>query len=183
MTIGDQVRASNNVALYNCAFINTIPNTPINTCGGYINVGNFTDSFINRDLVLREPDRYNLGLVEECEVTLKFDTDGWQFFNTLAVFNNTDFEIVGDKKVRLINNDIRIENITYPPYVNFPILVEFEFIGSKSTQQTQFQYDIVEGFADSLGNMSYAGIHYFLDKPDMYFEAITDPLVASKKKI
>jgi hypothetical protein len=177
--IDDHVRKNNNISMYNCHFtVEAIPNTSFNTCGGYIYLGNFTNNFVTRDLILRDPDKNAKTLVEQCNITLTFDLAGWLFMNTLGGLNSNDFEIVGDKKVRILSSNILIENIIYPPNFHFPVLVEFDFIGSKSTKDTQFEYDIVDVFVDdSTQNRTYAGIHYYLERPNTYFEAVTDKVV------
>ena len=165
---------SNNISIRNCQFIvEAKSNVNCRTCGGYIFAGNHTAQAITANWEFKESiniDRQKL--IENCQVTLTFDSIGWGFMQEKLMYHES-FSIIGrEKKVMIISPDAVIENIEYPPYFHFPVLIEFNFYGTNFAENDTFEYSIVEYLSDTtLGPPIKSGIHYNLTRPDINFEA------------
>ncbi|MDR2836664.1 MAG: S8 family peptidase [Bacteroidales bacterium] len=173
--IDDDVYFNNNVSWRNCHIVNFIPNTTLNSCGGIMYIGNFSNQNIIMNWQLSESQlKGENSFLKGGEITITFDSIGWNAMNQYFR-NNKDIEITGSRKIKIISDNVKIDSISYPANAHYPILVEFNAIASKSGKEESFKYNIVEYLIDSSGTHLLGGMHYTLNKPDgVSFKAITD---------
>jgi hypothetical protein len=189
--INTLIRSNNNFALHNNQFIVQDPGQRSHPCIGQIYIGNTTNQAITTDLIFAEPPISKMrGLVKECEITVTFDNAGMQYFTSLMMQMNSNFEvngsveIINDTTLLLLSDSVIFRNVPYPPNTTFPILMEFNFIGSDNYgKQFNFDYDVVETIHDTSGISLYSGMHFHLERPMFsFFKAIPSAIVAPNGK-
>src|SRR5574344_1949070 len=163
--IHDDVYFNNNVSWKNVVVSNLIPNTTLNSCGGYFYVGNPTNQATVQQLKLSESSLDGeSGFLNEGELFLTFDSVGWQFFYPL-IANNKEIKFLGQRKIQLMKDNFNITNIVYPTNTVYPIFIEYKLVSSRSSEQKSFKFDVREYLVDT-NVLLLGGVHFTINKPD-----------------
>lgn len=179
--LAQDVYMNNNISARNTEVLTmTLDNPPVvgeelYPHGGVILVGNVSNDQELNDFVFFVPENeIDSALTDEAEVTLTFDSEGWEIFSPYFE-NREDIKIVRENRVQLLNPYIELNEIEFEANQRIEIYVGFSFLTEEATSKNEFRYHISQKKSTShptLGEHWTGGVHFTVRKEER------DPFVA-----
>ncbi len=114
--------------------------------GSFVYVGNSRDEEASYDLILRVPENADVSpLTEEAEVSLRFDEQGWDIFES-QLHDREDMRIRGEREIIIGGTNIVVSfnNLSFPANTRVPIYVGFSFLIDRGSEESEFEYHLIQ---------------------------------------
>jgi len=165
---------NNNVALRNVAVIDIQPGLALPNIGGkkyphgrFMYIGNVHDSLERHDITFEIPEEIeSSSLIEEAEVTITTDIQGWEILNQ-AITNNSNVRKIGENSFMIKSRKVVLKNIAFPANTRIPIYIGFSFLIDKITNAEIYHYRVSQKISSSDDHITGAE-HFEIRKSPRY---------------
>lgn len=106
------------------------------------------------------------GQTKEAEVILIFDSIGWDVLYPF-MSNRTDILILRDRRVQLLNREVKLSNVLFTAQQRISIYVSYSFLTQEVTSKSTFGYHVIQKYSDddSQNPELWTGaVHYYITK-------------------
>ncbi len=158
--LAQDIYQNNNVSMRNVAIIDWVlsiddPDLPYYPPGSFVYVGSSRDEEVNADgegteegtydLILRVPESVDGSpLTEEAEVSLRFDKQGWEIFES-QLHDREDVRIRGEGEIIISGaNMVSFNNLNFPANTRIPIYIGFSFLIDRVSEKSEFEYHLIQ---------------------------------------
>lgn len=154
---------NNNVALRNVAVIDIQPGMMLPNIGGvkyphgrFMYIGNVHDSIERHDVTFEIPQDFESNsLIEEAEVTITTNADGWEILNPY-ISNNPNIKKVRENTFLIKSRNVTLKDVEFPADTRIPIYVGFSFLIDKITNEEIYYYTVSEKLSSSENHITGA---------------------------
>lgn len=177
------VNENNNVAIRNCTIVDIIPNIapPIINGhtyphGGYMYLSNPLNSATSYSFRFEAPASTYGNLIQEAEVTLKFeDENDWNFMVAGGLLNTSGIEQIREHEVVITNENVVLEDLAFPPNKYIPVYVGFSFLTDEITNDENYLFRVSQMFSDSIDQRLGSETYVIRKYPRNPFQADAGP--------
>jgi cell wall-associated protease len=156
------MEANNNLSLHNLVVLKTSPkpdptksypyfdsgaDLPVGIKIGIENPSNVTKDYNFHFQV--PPNLSGLDITQDADLLVYFDEESWICFSSNNKLSIPGIEIIGDRKIRITENNITINNVTLPANTRYQIYVGSNMLAEKQ-QIGNYSYRIGQSIGDNI---------------------------------
>lgn len=156
----DMIFYNNNVAIRNTTIVNIHPNKPPPMIGGaeypyggFMYLANPTNTSSMFNIHFDTPDDLAIkDITEEAEVTIRFDSAGWNALMHSTAYLQDGVTVVSRNKSLILSNpSIVLDSVMFPVNAALPIYVGFSFLTRELTENKEYNYRVSQAYTANPG--------------------------------
>jgi hypothetical protein len=138
-TIAEYITENNNVSIRNVRIVDNVVDFT------EVFVGNVTPAVEHYDFYvgLNEPS-IAPDIFDEAEVTIGFDSRGWQLFTDAGLLNNPGIKVLRSRLIQVIDPNLWIRNVEFPKETRVTLTLNVNFLAKKLTDTELYEFKIAQ---------------------------------------